>query len=165
MNFTGLKINGASLIDLDKKTDARGFLARVWDNNFALEQGYLTYSKKKGTMRGFHYLKVPEQKLTRVVRGSVYEVIIDVRPDSPTFKQWQGLTINAADYRMLYMGPGIAHAILTLEDNTELLSLYSPAYQPGNERGIRYNDPGFNIPWPVPVKSISEKDKNWEDFQ
>lgn len=172
MKFTKTKIDGVYIIDLEKKEDERGFLARTWDYeqfaqngiDFAIMQGYITSSNKKGTMRGFHFLKVPEQKLTRVIKGSVYEVIIDVRPDSPTYKQWEGFSLKDTDYKMLYVCPGIAHAILTLEDYTELMSLYSPAYAPGNEGGIRYNDPAFNIPWPIPVEVISQKDLGWKDF-
>lgn len=172
MKFIPTKINGVYLIELEKKEDKRGFLARTWDSSefaqngidFSIQQGYITSSVKKGTIRGFHFLKVAEQKLTRVTRGSVYEVIIDTRPDSKTFKQWEAFSLRDADYKILYVCPGIAHAILTLEDNTELSSLYSPAYVPGNEGGIRYNDPAFNIPWPIKVKHVSEKDLAWEDF-
>lgn len=173
MKFTKTKIDGAYIIDLEKKEDERGFLARTWDHeqfaqngiDFAIMQGYITSSNKKGTMRGLHYLKVAEQKLTRVIKGSVYEVIIDIRPDSKTFKQWETFTLKGTNYKMLYVGPGIAHAILTLEDNTELMSLYSPVYASGNEGGIRYNDPAFNIPWPIDVTKVSEKDLSWEDFE
>lgn len=172
MKFTKTKIDGVYIIDLEKKEDERGFLARTWDHeefaqkgiDFAITQGYIACSKKKGTIRGFHYLKVPEQKLTRVIKGKVFEAIIDIRPDSKTFKQWEAFTLKDTDYKMLYMGPGIAHAILTLEDNTELMSLYSPSYSPGNEGGIRYDDPSFNIPWPIEINHVSEKDKSWEDF-
>ena len=172
MKFNKTKIDGVYIIDLEKKEDERGFLARIWGQkefaeqgiDFSILQGYVTRSNKKGTIRGFHFLKVPEQKLTRVIRGKVYEVIIDVRPDSKTFKKWQGFSLKDTDYKMLYIGSGIAHAILTLEDNTELMSLYSPAYSTGNEGGIRYNDPSFDIKWPIEVKHVSEKDLTWEDF-
>ncbi len=172
MKFIETKIKGVILIELEKKEDERGFLARTWDKeqfaqngiDFTIMQGYVTSSLKKGTMRGFHYLKVPEQKLTRVTRGSVYEVVIDIRPKSPTYKKWQSFTLKDTDYKMFYAGPGIAHAILTLTDNTELMSLYSPAYASGNEGGIRYNDPAFNVKWPIDVKSVSKKDSSWEDF-
>ncbi len=173
MKFTKTSINGAFIIDLAKNEDERGFLARMWDIDefkaqgidFSIQQGYTTTSIKKGTIRGLHFLKVAEQKLTRVTKGSVYEIIIDVRKDSPTYKKMEAFTLKDTDYKMLYMGPGIAHAILTLEDNTDLMNLYSPAYSPGNEGGIRYNDPLFNILWPVEINSISEKDKNWPDFE
>ena len=172
MKFIETKIKGVYLIELEKKEDERGFLARTWDVNefkengidFNILQGYITSSVKKGTMRGFHYLKVAEQKLTRVTKGAVYEVVIDIRPKSSTYKKWQAFTLKDTDYKMFYAGPGIAHAILTLEDNTELMSLYSPAYVPGNEGGIRYNDPAFNIKWPVEVQQVSKKDMSWEDF-
>lgn len=173
MKLSPTKINGAFLVELEKKEDERGFLARVWDKklfeehgiDFSILQGYITLSKNKGTMRGFHYLKVDEKKLTKVIKGSVYEVIIDVRKDSKTYKQWEAFTLKDSDYKMLYMGPGIAHAILTLENNTELMSLYSPEYASGNEGGVRYNDPAFAIPWPIEVQNVSEKDNSWEDFK
>lgn len=173
MKFIKTKLNGVFIIELEKKEDNRGFLARTWDQkifqengiDFNILQGYITLSKNKSTMRGFHFLKVDEKKLTKVIKGSVYEVVIDVNPNSPTYKQWEAFTLNDTDYKMLYMGPGIAHAILTLEDNTELMSLYSPEYTPGNEGGIRYNDPSFIIPWPIEVTSVSEKDMSWEDFK
>ncbi len=172
MKFNKTSINDVFLIDLDKKEDERGFLARTWGVkefsdagiDFNLQEGYVTNSKNKGTIRGFHFLKTSEKKLTRVLRGSIYEVVIDVNPKSPTFKKWQAFTLKAEDYKMLYMGPGIAHAILTLEDSTELMSLYSPAYAPGNEGGIRFDDPSFVIPWPINITYVSEKDTLWEDF-
>lgn len=173
MKFTETKIKGVYLIELEKKEDDRGFLARILCNkefkdneiDFEAVQGYITVSKEKGTMRGLHYSTVPGKKLTRVIKGSVYEVVIDVRSDSQTFKQWQVFTLKDTDYKMLYIGSGIAHAILTLEDGTELLSLYSPAYVAGNEGGIRYNDPTFNIKWPIEVKHVSKKDLSWRDFE
>ncbi|MBI2028295.1 MAG: dTDP-4-dehydrorhamnose 3,5-epimerase family protein [Candidatus Levybacteria bacterium] len=173
MKLIKTKIKGVLLVNLEKKEDERGSLTRVWDAsefkkngiNFNMQEGYVTHSISKGTMRGIHYLKVPEQKLTKVVKGKVYEVAIDIRPDSKTFRKWEAFTLKDKDNKMLYMGPGIAHAILTLEDNTELTSLYSPAYVPGNEGGIRYNDPSFNINWPIPITKVSKKDLSWEDFK
>ena len=173
MIFTKTQIAGAYIINLEKREDERGFLARIWERDkfaengidFTIMQGYITRSNKKGTMRGFHFLNVPERKLTRVTKGAVYEVIIDIRPDSPTFKHWEAFTLKDKDYKMLYIDPGIAHAIITLEDNTELMSLYSPEYNPGNEGGIRYNDPAFNISWPISVNEVSKKDLSWEDFK
>lgn len=172
MKFTKTKIDGVYIINLEKKEDDRGFLARIWDQklfkengiDFNIMQGYVTLSKKRSTIRGFHFLKVDEKKLTKVIRGSVCEVVIDIRKDSPTYMQWEAFSFKDVDCKMLYMGAGIAHAILTIEDNTELMSLYSPAYSPGNEGGIRYNDPSFNIPWPIPVEVVSQKDSCWEDF-
>ena len=173
MLFKESNLKGTYLLELEKKEDARGFLARTWDAakfrengiNFVIEEGYITRSLKKGTIRGFHYLKTAEQKLTRVLKGSVFEVVIDVRPESKTYGSFFALTLKDSDYKMLYMGPGTAHAILALEDNTELMSMYSPAYAPGSEGGIRYNDPAFNIPWPIPISNVSEKDMKWEDFK
>ena len=105
-----------------------------------------------------------ETKLIRVTRGSIYDVIIDLRSDSPTFKQWIGVELTANGYRMLYIPEGFAHGYLTLEENTELTYMVTQFYTPGAESGIRYDDPAFNITWPVPVTVISEKDKNLPDF-
>lgn len=173
MKIVPTKIKDCFVIELEKKEDERGFLARTWDVrqfkengiDFNILQGYITSSVKKGTIRGFHYLKVAEQKLTRVTKGAVYEVVIDIRPSSPTYKKWQAFTLKDTDYKMFYAGSGIAHAILTLEDGTEFMSLYSPAYTPGNEGGIRYNDSTFNIDWPIEVKHVSTKDLSWEDYK
>ena len=172
MIFSRTKL-GAYIIELEKREDERGFLARTWDKeqfkdigiDFDPVEGYITMSKHKGTVRGLHYLTVPEKKLTRVLRGGVFEVIIDLRSESPTYKQWEGFTFKDSDYKMLYMTAGFAHAILTLEPTTELMSWYSPAYKPGLERGIRYNDPTFYIKWPIPVQHVSKKDLSWEDFK
>ena len=172
MKFIETKIKGVYLIELERIEDERGFLARTWDLegfkqngiDFNILQGYITHSVSKGTMRGVHYLKVPEQKLTKVIKGSVYEVVIDLRPSSETFKQWQAFTLKDTDYKMLYVCPGIAHGILTLSDNTELMSLYSPAYVTVDESGIRYNDPAFDIDWPIEVNHVSKKDLSWGDF-
>lgn len=172
MIFTKTKL-GVYIVGLEKKEDERGFLARTWDKeafrdlgiDFEPVEGYVTLSKKKGTMRGLHYLTVPEKKVTQVVKGSVFEVVVDVRPESLTYKQWEGFTFSHSDYKLLYLEPGFAHAILTLTDETELSTFYSPRYSPGVERGIRHNDPAFSIKWPIPVEAVSEKDKNWPDFE
>ncbi len=173
MKFNKTKIGGVFLIDLEKHEDSRGFLTRIYGDSefkecgidFTITQSYITKSNKKGTIRGFHYLKVPEKKLTKVLRGKVFEVVIDIRPKSKTFKQWETFELKGSDYKMIYMDPGIAHAILTLEDDTEFMSLYSPEYSGENEGGIRYNDPTFNINWPIGIKHISVKDSSWENFK
>lgn len=173
MIFKQTKLSGVYITELEKYKDERGFLVRMWDKevfrdtgiDFEPVEGYVTLSKQRGTMRGLHYLTVPEKKLTRVLRGAVYEVIVDINPNSSTYKQWEGFTFRDRDYKMLYLPSGFAHAILTLSDNTELMSLYSPSYAPGDERGIRYNDPAFDIKWPIEVRHVSKKDLSWEDFK
>ena len=172
MKFNKTKIDGVYVIDLEKRQDDRGFLARTWGSlefkdkgiDFDPVQGYITLTKKKGTIRGIHYQKVAEKKLTRVTKGGVFEVVIDLRPELPTFKKWEGFNLFDSDYKMLYIPPGCAHAILTIKDNTEFISFYSPPYDSLNERGIRYNDPSFDIKWPIEVQHVSDKDLAWEDF-
>ena len=174
MKFGKTEIDGLYIIELEKHKDERGFLARIWDKKefgrngikFEPVEGYITETLKKGTIRGFHYQVEPfaENKLNRCIAGSVYEVVIDLRPNSPTFKKVLGFELKARDLKMLFVPKNLAHAILTLEDNTQFQSLYDKPYMADYEKGIRYNDPAFNIKWPIPVVTVSEKDKSWEDF-
>lgn len=174
MKFIQTSIPGTYTIRLDKHEDGRGFLARTWDKkefseheiSFDLLQGYTCTTLKKGTVRGFHFLVPPheETKLTRVTRGSLYEVVIDLRPNSPTFKKWFGVTLKASDYTMFVIPPGCGHAVLTLEDNTEYIAYYSTYYKAASERGIRHDDPLFAIKWPIPVTIVSQKDRSWPDY-
>ncbi len=175
MKLIPTKITGCFLITLEKHVDERGFLARCYDKQVFLKndikfnpvEGYTCFTGKIGTLRGFHYLAAPhrETKLTRVIRGSLFEVVIDLRRNSKTYKQWFGVTMKASDGKMLLIPPGCAHAILTLEDDTEYLSLYSPPYEPSVERGLRYNDPLFKITWPIKISHVSEKDLKWPNFK
>lgn len=175
MKFDKTTIEGIFVIDLEKKEDNRGFLARSWDSQefikhglpFIPVEGYTCFTRKKGTLRGFHFIVSPyeETKLTRVIKGSIFEVVLDLRPASKTYMKYFGISIRYTDYKMITTPPGCAHAILTLEDNCEYQSLYSPKYNPSIERGIRYNDPTFSIKWPIDPKIISEKDLSWPDFK
>lgn len=175
MKLRKTAIDGVMLIHLEPRQDERGHLVRTWDQkNFVdhgimheIVEGYTSYSKEKGTMRGLHYRLEPnaDAQLVRCLRGSMYEVMVDLRPDSRTYKQWLGFTQKALDFRMLYVPPMLAHGYLTLEDNTEVLNLYSKPYNPVSERGVRYNDPTFNIQWPIKITSVSEKDLGWPNFQ
>lgn len=175
MKFIKTKFSGVFVVKLEKNEDKRGFLARWWEKEEFLKhgvdlemvQGYISYTKKKGTIRGLHYM-VPsslEIKLTKVLKGSIYEVLVDLRRDSPTFKKWHGFRIKESDFRMLLIPRNFAHAILTLEDNTEFITLYSPEYDSKNEKGIRFNDPQFKFRWPINVKHVSDKDLSWPDFK
>lgn len=173
MIFIPTPIAGAYLIELEPKVDERGYLMRMWckqdfvDHGITLDlvQGYVSFSKNTGTMRGLHYSVAPygEAKLVRCTRGSVYEVMADVRPDSSSYGKWEGYTLKAADNTMLLVPAYVAHGILTLEDNTEIMNLYDRAYRPGVERGIRYNDPAFSIQYPISVVYVSSKDLAWEE--
>lgn len=175
MKFTEIKFKGVFILELAKHEDERGLLTRIWDKNtfkkygikIDVVQSYISHSNKKGTIRGLHYQVKPfaEAKLTKCIKGSIYEVIIDLRPKSKTYKKWTGFKFNAQDNKMLFIPPYFAHAILSLEDNTQFLNFSSQPYTPEFERGIRYNDPSFKINWPINIKEVSEKDFAWEDFK
>lgn len=174
MQFNPTPLKGAYTIDLERKGDERGFFARFFcteefsrmglTNKFLQINNSLT--KNKGTLRGMHYQLPPsaEVKVVRCIRGSLYDVILDLRPDSATFGKWYGDTLTAENRRMMYVPQGFAHGFVTLDDDTEALYLVSATYAPQSERGVRYNDPAFGIKWPLDPVEISEKDKNWKDF-
>jgi dTDP-4-dehydrorhamnose 3,5-epimerase len=129
-------------------------------------QANLSYNHHKGTLRGMHFQVAPHQetKLVRCTRGAIYDVIIDLRPDSPTYKRWIGVELTADNYRMLFVPRGFAHGFQTLADNSEVNYHVSEFYTPGAEGGVRYNDPQFDIVWPLEASVISEKDSNWPDY-
>lgn len=175
MKFRKTKIKDCYIIELEKKADERGFLARTFDKdelkalgiNLDIVQGYVSQTLKKGTIRGIHYQVPPfeEFKLTRVSKGSIYELVIDLRENSPTFMVRVGLTLKAADYKLLLTPPNCAHAILTLEDNCEFINFSNQPFTPEYEKGIRFDDPKFKIHWPIPVEIVSDKDKSWENYK
>jgi dTDP-4-dehydrorhamnose 3,5-epimerase len=172
--FTETKLNGVCIIEIEKLRDHRGFFARVWcqkefeEHNLVsrIKQANVSYNKTKGTLRGMHYQVTPyeETKLVRCTKGSIYDVIIDLRPASPTYTQWIGVELTAGNYKMLYVPENFAHGFQTLEDDTEVTYQVSQFYTPGSERGIRWDDPAFSIDWPIEVQVISDKDKSWPDF-
>lgn len=175
MKLTSTKIKDCYVIELERKEDDRGFLARIFDKeklkeagiNLDLVQGYASHTLKKGTMRGIHYQVPPfaEYKLTRVTQGSIYEIVIDLREGSETFGIIEGFEFKAGDYQMLIVPPNCGHAILTLEDNTEFINFSDRPFTGEFERGIRFDDPKFNISWPISVEIVSEKDKSWGEFK
>lgn len=134
--------------------------------NQHISQGNIAFTHRKGTLRGMHYQLPPmgEAKLVQCTRGSVFDVVIDMRKDSPTYLQHFGIELNAENRIALYIPEMFAHGYLTLSDQVEMTYLVSTPYSPELERGILYNDPSFNIQWPVPVEIISEKDRSWELF-
>jgi len=174
MIFIETKLKGAYVIELEKREDDRGFFARTFCKNEAfpydlktdIVQANMSMSKKKGTLRGMHYQLAPhaETKLIRCTKGSLYDVIIDIRPDSATYKQWFGVELTQENYKMVYVPEGFAHGFVTLEDNTEATYLVTAEYNKDSERAIRYNDQAFSILWPVAVTELSEKDINHPDF-
>lgn len=174
MIFTQTDIPDAYIVGLEKFSDARGSFARGWCSREFGEHGLpdrivqmnISYNRHRHTLRGFHYQTAPyqEDKLLRCVRGAVHDVMIDLRPTSPTFMRHIAIELNAADHRMLLVPKGCANAFLTLTDETEVTYLVSEFYTPSAERGLRWNDPAFDIRWPAEPAVISDKDRNWPDI-
>lgn len=174
MKFIETPLKGAYLIELEKRGDNRGFFARFFCENEFGQQGLITrfvqinnsLTGKKGTLRGMHYQLQPdaEVKVVRCIKGALYDAILDLRPDSPTFGKSFGAELNEENRTMMYVPKGFAHGFVTLTDDTEALYLVSSSYSPSLERGIRYNDPRFAINWPVTPTEVSEKDAKWPDF-
>lgn len=175
MIFTETKLKGAFIIDLELLTDHRGFFSRAWCAREFSKHGLsdklcqcnLSQNIHSNTLRGMHYQTAPyqEDKIVRSIRGAIYDVIIDLRKNSATYKQWLGIELTAENRRMIYIPKGFAHGFITLVDDTELFYQHSEFHAPNCEKGIRYNDPAFNITWPTDVKIISDRDKNHQDWQ
>jgi dTDP-4-dehydrorhamnose 3,5-epimerase len=169
MIFNSTPFSGSYIIDLEPFTDERGWFARYYCKDEFLKIGHTkewvqmnhSFSRNKGAIRGMHFQLPPhsEIKMLRCIAGSVYDVIIDIRKNSPTFLQWTGVELSAENKRMLYIPEGFAHGFQCLEDNCELIYHHSAFYIPGAEGGIRYNDPMINIKWPLPLTVISARDK------
>ena len=169
MIFNELPLKGAYTIDLEKREDGRGFFARFFcpeefENqglNISVIQMNTTLSKERGTVRGLHFQRPPkaEIKIVRCISGSIWDVIVDIRKDSPTFGKWYGAELNDNNRTMMYVPKGFAHGFQTLADNVELLYLHSEFYSKKNEGGLLYADKTVNIDWPLPVSEISERDK------
>jgi dTDP-4-dehydrorhamnose 3,5-epimerase len=174
VKFLETELRGAYIIELDKVEDKRGFFARVWcqkefeDHGLVarIAQANTSFNRKAGTLRGMHYQVAPyqETKVVQCTMGTIYDVIVDLRPDSPTYKHWTGVELTAENGTMLYIPADFAHGFITLEDNTEVSYLMSESYQPEAARGFRWNDPEFDIKWPIAVEEISDRDACWSDF-
>ena len=175
MNFTETKLPGAVIVDLEPRGDERGFFSRTWCEREFIEAGLSTrisqanvsLSRDKGTVRGMHLQLPPaaEIKLVRCIRGAIYDVIIDLRPSSPTFCEWVGVELTSENRRALYVPEGFAHGFQTLTTDAEAFYQVSEFYTPEYETGCRYNDPCFGIEWPEEVTVVSEKDNSWPDFE
>ena len=175
MIFTETKLKGAFIIELEKFEDERGFFALSWSEKVFAERGLearllecnVSFNRKRGTLRGMHYQQAPygQAKLVRCTMGAIYDVIIDLRPASPTIKQWVGVELTAANRLMLYIPEGFAHGFQTLADDTEILYQMSSVYVPESSRGVRWNDPAFRITWPLMVEVIGERDSLYRDFE
>ncbi len=175
MRFHELRLAGAHLIELVPVSDHRGFNARAWcaqefeDRGlaFRMVQTNVIFNHAKGTLRGMHYQAPPmaEAKLFRVTRGSIYDVIVDLRPESPTYKHWTSVQLDEGSTVMLYVPEGFAQGFITLRDNTEVVYQVSAPFSPNHGRGFRYDDRAFKIPWPIPVEVVSDKDLGWPEFE
>jgi dTDP-4-dehydrorhamnose 3,5-epimerase len=171
MIFRETALKGAYIVELEPHTDARGQFARAWcreefaRRGLATEfvQGNVSVNPVRGTLRGLHYQAAPhgEVKLVRCARGAVFDVIVDLRPWSPTFRQWLGIELAPGALTMLYVPIDFAHGFQTLADDSEVQYLVSAFYAPAAGRGVRYDDPALAIRWPLPVTRISEQDRSW----
>jgi dTDP-4-dehydrorhamnose 3,5-epimerase len=174
MIFHETKLLGVYRIGIEPHVDNRGLFARSWCQqefegqglNPRLVQCSLSYNARKGTLRGLHYQAEPhpEAKLVRCTKGAIYDVVVDLRRDSPTFKEWVGVVLTDESREMIYVTEGCAHGFLTLEDSTEVSYQISEFYRPDLAKGVRWNDPAFEIEWPGEVRVISERDQAYPDF-
>jgi dTDP-4-dehydrorhamnose 3,5-epimerase len=170
MKFSPTKLSGVWLVDLERHEDERGFFARSWCQseferhglNPRLVQCNVSFNRKRGTLRGMHYQVAPhaEVKLVRCTRGAIYDVAVDLRPESQTYRQWVGVELTAENGRALYIAEGFAHGFQTLADDSEVFYQMSEFFHPDCARGLRWNDPAFGISWPAPNPIISERDQN-----
>ena len=171
MIFTETKLKGAFLIDLERREDDRGFFARAFcQKEFAqhglkpvIAQANIGFNRRKGTLRGMHFQFPPaaESKLVRASRGAVLDIIVDLRPESPTYMQHISVELSADNHRGIYIPERFAHGYQALEDNTETTYHVGEFYTPGSEGGLLYNDPALGLAWPLPVTVMSDKDQQW----
>lgn len=174
MKFIETKLKGSYIIEIEPIEDERGFFARSWCKKEFEEHGLnpnlvqcnVSFNKKKGTLRGMHYQVKPyeEAKLVRATRGAIYDVIIDLREQSPTYREWISIELTKDNNKMLYIPEGFAHGFQALEDDTEVFYQMSEFYHPECARDIRWNDAQFKIEWPIKEIIISEKDKSCGEF-
>lgn len=168
-------VSGVHVLDVDQHEDARGTFARIWCAREAtangleprIAQASLSSNRERGTLRGLHYQRPPhaEVKVVRCVRGAVFDVALDLRKNSPTFRRWVGVELSAENNRALYIPEGCAHGFMTLEPNSEILYQMSSFYEPDAGAGVRWDDSAFGIGWPLPVSVIGPRDAGWSDFR
>lgn len=174
MIFTRTKLADATIIDVERREDARGYFGRTYcEREFeanglptGVVQTNMSLTRKAGTLRGMHYQVAPsaEDKLVRCMRGAIWDAIVDLRPESSTYCQWIGVELNEDNGRMLLVPKGFAHGFVTLTDDAAVNYQVSEFYTPVAERGARHDDPAFDIAWPVPVLDMSDKDRSWPAF-
>jgi dTDP-4-dehydrorhamnose 3,5-epimerase len=174
LQFRATPIHRALLVDPERQPDERGFFARLFCERAFADAGLETrfvqignsVTEQRGTLRGMHYQLPPaaEVKMVRCLRGALFDVVIDLRPDSPSFGQWFGATLTAESRTMMYVPKGCAHGFVTLQDDTEALYLISAFHASTEERGLRFDDPRFVVEWPIEPVAMSAKDRDWPDF-
>jgi dTDP-4-dehydrorhamnose 3,5-epimerase len=175
VEFVETQLSGAFVVNPERREDARGFFARTWCAREFVERGLratlvqcsISFNRCRGTLRGLHYQAAPhaETKLVRCTMGSIFDVIVDLRPDSPTFTRWIGVELSAANRRMLYIPEGFAHGFQTLEDQSEVFYQMADQYVPDAARGLRWNDPALAIDWPPSdARIVSARDQAFPDF-
>jgi dTDP-4-dehydrorhamnose 3,5-epimerase len=175
MQFQSGSVADAWVVDLERRGDERGFFARMWcETEFAnrglvarISQINTGFSHRAGTLRGMHFQRRPheEVKVVRCLRGSVFDVIVDLRPGSATYRRWMGVELSCDNGRMLYVPEGCAHGYITLEDSTELMYFASRPYAPDAASGVRFDDQAFGIAWPIKPLVVSQADRSWPDFE
>lgn len=171
MMFTEGSVAGAWLVEVERRVDERGFFARTHcvaefeahGMTAAFRQSSVSFNTRRGTLRGMHYQARPhaEAKLVRCTAGAVFDVIVDLRPSSPTYRRWYGTELTASNRRALYIPEGVAHGFISLTEDTEILYMISVDYEPGSARGIRWNDPAIGIMWPLQPTTISARDASY----
>ena len=175
MKFIKTKLDGGFVVEVEKSDDERGFFSNIWDkkkfqeNNLDvnLTECNIAFTKKKDTIRGLHYQLPPYEgaKLVRCTKGKIWDVTVDLRPTSKTYKQWTSIEMSPDNNKLSYIPEGCAHGYQTLEDNTEVFYLMSQVYNLDYERGVKYSDPTFKISFPHNVTAISKKDASWKPFE
>jgi dTDP-4-dehydrorhamnose 3,5-epimerase len=175
MVFQKTAIPDVHILELERIEDERGFFARIWEAaelskrglNAQLAHVSVSFNRHKGTLRGLHYQIAPmeEVKIVRCTRGAMFDVALDLRATSPTFKKWVGVELTAENRRALYIPEGLAHGFQTLSDDTEVMYFISREYSPDHSRGVRWNDPAFGIAWPSDTRTMNERDRTYPDFQ
>ncbi len=174
MKFLPMTLPGAFVVETEPSADERGFFARTFCRDEFVKHGLnpelvqcsISYNKRKGTLRGMHYQKSPHQevKLVRCTMGMIYDVIVDLRRESPTFKRWSGVELSAENRKAIYVPEGVAHGFLTLADECEVYYQMSRVFHSPSAAGVRWNDPAFAIDWPGEISVMSERDRHYPDY-
>lgn len=174
MNLVATPVQGAFVLEMERREDDRGFFARAWCRRDGRERGLnadfvqsnVGFSRRRHTLRGMHYQIAPhaEAKLVRCTRGAVLDAVIDLRPGSPTYRRWHAVELTADNRRSFYLPEGTAHGYLTLADDTEIVYETTAYFAPDAARGVRYNDPAFGVEWPAEPVVISDRDRSWPDY-